>query len=225
MGFLGVLGVCFGGLNLFCALRVRVYVHRARFAPVLLPPLASFHRALAVLSGTKAWITNGYEADAAVVFATTDKSMKHRGISAFLVPKPSPGLSLGKKEDKLGIRASSTCNLIFDECRVPAGNLLGQEGEGFKIAMTTLDAGRIGIAAQALGIAQASLEVAVAYAKDRKSMGTGLPMHARFNVPVDALVQGHGLLLMCSSALYCLPDRPRSWLSTLRDSFRSVPII
>jgi len=125
-----------------------------------------------VLSGTKAWITNGYEADAAVVFATTDKSMKHRGISAFLVPKPSPGLSLGKKEDKLGIRASSTCNLIFDECRVPAGNLLGQEGEGFKIAMTTLDAGRIGIAAQALGIAQASLEVAVAYAKDRKSMGT-----------------------------------------------------
>jgi butyryl-CoA dehydrogenase len=124
-----------------------------------------------VLNGTKAWITNGYEASAAVVFATTDRAKKHKGISAFLVPMPTEGLSLGKKEEKLGIRASSTCNLIFEDCRIPRENLLGQEGEGFKIAMTTLDGGRIGIAAQAVGIAQAALEEAVAYAKQRQAFG------------------------------------------------------
>ncbi|XP_009876204.1 PREDICTED: short-chain specific acyl-CoA dehydrogenase, mitochondrial-like, partial [Apaloderma vittatum] len=88
-----------------------------------------------VLNGTKAWITNAWDASAAVVFATTDKSMKHKGISAFLVPMPTAGLSLGKKEDKLGIRASSTANLIFEDCRIPKANLLGQLGMGFKIAM------------------------------------------------------------------------------------------
>lgn len=124
-----------------------------------------------VLNGTKSWITNGYEADAAIVFATTDKSAGHRGISAFLVPMPTPGLSLGKKEDKLGIRASSTCNLIFEDCRIPAENVLGAEGMGFKIAMGTLDGGRIGIAAQALGIAQAAYEAAVAYSKERVAFG------------------------------------------------------
>eukprot|EP00126_Sphaerothecum_destruens_P007261 Sdes_comp19768_c0_seq2m11820 len=122
-----------------------------------------------ILNGTKAWITNGYEADAAVVFATTDKSKKHKGISAFLVPKPTQGLHLGKKEDKLGIRGSSTCNLIFEDCRIPKENLLGQLGEGFKIAMSTLDGGRIGIAAQALGIGQAAFEAAIEYAQQRKS--------------------------------------------------------
>ena len=125
-----------------------------------------------VLNGTKAWITNGYEAEATIVFATTDKSAKHRGISAFLVPKPYEGLSLGKKEDKLGIRASSTCNIILENCRIPKENLLGKMGEGFKIAMTTLDSGRIGIAAQALGIAQASIDCAVDYASQRKSFGS-----------------------------------------------------
>jgi butyryl-CoA dehydrogenase len=124
-----------------------------------------------VLNGTKAWITNGYEANAAIVFATTDKAMKHKGISAFLVPMPTPGLSLGKKEDKLGIRASSTCNLIFEDCRIPDECLLGELGAGFKIAMGTLDGGRIGIAAQALGIAQAALDAAVGYAKERKAFG------------------------------------------------------
>jgi butyryl-CoA dehydrogenase len=124
-----------------------------------------------VLNGTKAWITNGHEANAAVVFATTDRAKKHKGISAFLVPMPTEGLSLGKKEDKLGIRASSTCNLIFEDCHLPRENLLGQEGDGFKIAMMTLDGGRIGIAAQALGIAQAALEEAVAYAKQREAFG------------------------------------------------------
>ena len=124
-----------------------------------------------VLNGTKAWITNGYDADAAIVFATTDKAAKHRGISAFLVPMPTEGLSLGKKEDKLGIRASSTCNLIFEDCKVPKANVLGDLGAGFKIAMGTLDGGRIGIAAQALGIAQAAFDVARSYAQERQAFG------------------------------------------------------
>lgn len=124
-----------------------------------------------VLNGTKAWITNGYEAGAAVVFATTDKSLKHKGISAFIVPKNVDGFSLGKKEDKLGIRGSSTCSLIFEDCEIPKENILGEPGYGFKIAMKTLDAGRIGIAGQALGIAQASLECAVDYANKRVAFG------------------------------------------------------
>lgn len=122
-----------------------------------------------VLNGTKSWITNGYEASTAIVFATTDKSLKHKGISAFIVPKDTPGFSLGKKEDKLGIRGSSTCNLIFEDCKIPKDYLLGKTGEGFKIAMQTLDAGRIGIAGQAIGIAQASIDCAVDYATKRIS--------------------------------------------------------
>ncbi|KAK2143150.1 hypothetical protein LSH36_873g00013 [Paralvinella palmiformis] len=124
-----------------------------------------------ILNGTKAWITNGHEAEAAVVFATTDKSKKHKGISAFLVPMPTDGLSLGKKEDKLGIKASSTCYLIFEDCRIPKDNLLGELGDGFKIAMKTLDAGRIGIASQAVGIGQAALECALQYSGQRQSFG------------------------------------------------------
>ncbi|XP_055304820.1 short-chain specific acyl-CoA dehydrogenase, mitochondrial [Sitodiplosis mosellana] len=124
-----------------------------------------------VLNGTKAWITNGYEAEAAVVFATTNKELKHKGISAFIVPKDLPGFSLGKKEDKLGIRGSSTCYLIFEDCEIPKENIIGETGYGFKIAMKTLDAGRIGIASQALGIAQASLECAVDYATKRTAFG------------------------------------------------------
>lgn len=123
------------------------------------------------LNGTKSWITNGFESEAVVLFATTDKSKKHKGISALIVPKPINGLSLGKKEDKLGIRGSSTCSLIFEDCVVPQENVLGQPGMGFKIAMMTLDAGRIGIASQALGIAQASLDCAVEYASKRMAFG------------------------------------------------------
>lgn len=130
-----------------------------------------------VLNGTKSWITNSYEASAAVVFATTNKSLKHKGISAFIVPKDTPGFSLGKKEDKLGIRGSSTANLIFDDCKIPKENLLGPLGHGFKIAMTTLDAGRIGVAGQAIGIAQASIDCAVDYALKRTS----------FNKPIASL--------------------------------------
>jgi len=127
-----------------------------------------------ILNGTKAWITNGYEADAALVFATVDKSLKHKGVVALLVDMPSSGLSLGKKEDKLGIRASSTCNLIFEDCRVPKTNRLGEEGDGFRIAMAVLDGGRIGIAAQALGIARAALEASARYANERIAFGKTL---------------------------------------------------
>ncbi|XP_076367288.1 activator-recruited cofactor subunit 42 isoform X4 [Tachypleus tridentatus] len=110
-----------------------------------------------VLNGTKAWITNAYEAEAALVFASTDKSKKHKGISAFIIPMPTEGLSLGKKEDKMGIHGSSTANLVFEDCRIPKENILGEPGEGFKIAMMSLDGGRIGIAGQALGIGQMKL--------------------------------------------------------------------
>ena len=127
-----------------------------------------------ILNGTKAWITNGYEANAALVFATVDKSLKHKGVVALLVDMPTPGLSLGKKEEKLGIRASSTCNLIFENCRVPKANLLGNIGDGFKIAMAVLDGGRIGIAAQALGIGRAALAAAARYAHERKAFGKSL---------------------------------------------------
>ncbi|KAJ8678508.1 hypothetical protein QAD02_014295 [Eretmocerus hayati] len=127
-----------------------------------------------VLNGTKSWITNGYEATGVVVFATTDKSKKHKGISALLVDKPTEGLSLGKKEDKLGIRGSSTCSLIFEDCPVTAENILGEPGMGFKIAMMSLDAGRIGIASQALGIAQAALDCAVEYASKRTAFGNAI---------------------------------------------------
>ena len=122
-----------------------------------------------VINGNKIFITNGGDAEIYVVFARTDKhAQKHHGISAFIVEKGTPGFSFGKKEKKMGIRSSPTCELVFDNCRIPAGNLLGKEGEGFKIAMKTLDGGRIGIAAQALGIAQGAYEEALKYARERK---------------------------------------------------------
>jgi butyryl-CoA dehydrogenase len=122
-----------------------------------------------VLNGTKIFITNAGEAETYVVFARTDKNaQKHHGISAFIVEKGTPGFSFGKKEAKMGIRSSPTMELVFDNCRIPGGQLLGEEGQGFKIAMKTLDGGRIGIASQALGIAQGALEAAVNYAKERK---------------------------------------------------------
>mmetsp|Transcript_8992 Transcript_8992/g.20259 ORF Transcript_8992/g.20259 Transcript_8992/m.20259 type:complete len:343 (+) Transcript_8992:78-1106(+) len=124
------------------------------------------------LNGTKAWITNAHEAEKAVVFATTDRSLPgSKAISAFVVPMDLPGFSLGAKEDKLGIRGSSTANLILENVKLPKEALLGKQGDGFKIAMMTLDAGRIGIASQALGIAQASLDCATKYALERHSFG------------------------------------------------------
>jgi butyryl-CoA dehydrogenase len=125
-----------------------------------------------ILNGSKAWITNAHDAKYGVVLATTDKSLKHKGISAFIVDmKSNKGITIGKKEDKLGIRGSSTGTVTFEDAIIPIEQMLGESGMGFKIAMTTLDGGRIGIASQALGIAQASLECAVKYSIERKSFG------------------------------------------------------
>jgi alkylation response protein AidB-like acyl-CoA dehydrogenase len=125
-----------------------------------------------VLNGIKNWITNGKYADVYFVQAMTNKELGHKGISTFLIDKEEKGLSTGVKEDKLGIRSSDTCTVSFDNCRVHKDQLLGSEGLGFKIAMETLNGGRIGIASQALGIAQASLEAAVKYSKTRKAFGS-----------------------------------------------------
>ncbi len=124
-----------------------------------------------VVNGAKNFITNGGFADVVLVFGMTDKSQGYRGISALLVEKGTPGFSVGKEENKLGIRASDTSELVFEDCRVPVANRLGEEGQGFKIAMASLDAGRIGVAAQALGIAEAAYEAALEYAKVREQFG------------------------------------------------------
>ena len=120
-----------------------------------------------IINGTKMFITSGKNSDLTVVTAYTDKGKKHRGISAFVVAKGTPGFIVGKVEDKMGLRASDTAELIFEDCRVPGENLLGREGDGFVIAMASLDGGRIGIASQAVGIAQACLDAAVEYARTR----------------------------------------------------------
>ena len=127
-----------------------------------------------ILNGSKIFITNAGYADIYIVMAMTDKSKGTRGISAFIVEKDSPGFRVGKKELKMGIRGSSTCELIFENCRVPKENLLSKEGKGFKVAMNTLDGGRIGIAAQALGIAQGALDETIKYVKERKQFGRSL---------------------------------------------------
>ncbi|WP_124728534.1 acyl-CoA dehydrogenase [Staphylospora marina] len=124
-----------------------------------------------VLNGNKIFITNGGDAEIYVVFAVTDPEKRHKGITAFIVEKGTPGFSIGKKEKKLGIRSSPTTEIIFEECRIPVSQRLGEEGEGFKIAMMTLDGGRNGIAAQAVGIAQGAFDAALAYAKERKQFG------------------------------------------------------
>lgn len=124
-----------------------------------------------VINGTKMFITTGKNSDLTVVTGYTDRDKKHRGISAFVVDKGTPGFSVGKEEKKMGLRASDTVELIFEDCRVPAENLLGQEGDGFRIAMASLDGGRIGIASQSVGVAQAALDAAVNYAKERVQFG------------------------------------------------------
>jgi len=130
-----------------------------------------------VLDGRKIFVTNGREAGAALVFAQTDRAKRHHGITAFLVEKGTPGFTVVKTEDKLGIRASDTAEFLFEHCRVPVANQLGEEGQGFKIAMSALDAGRIGIAAQAIGIATAACEASIAYAQERKSFGVPIGQH------------------------------------------------
>ncbi|MDR3225108.1 MAG: acyl-CoA dehydrogenase [Clostridiales Family XIII bacterium] len=127
-----------------------------------------------LLNGTKVFISGGGLADVYVIMAMTDKSQGTRGISSFIVEKGVPGFSRGKKENKMGIRASHACELIFEDCVIPKENLLGQQGRGFKVAMTSLDVGRLGIAAQALGIAQGAFDQTVAYMKQRKQFGRSL---------------------------------------------------
>ncbi|MFW5960984.1 MAG: acyl-CoA dehydrogenase family protein, partial [Desulfohalobiaceae bacterium] len=124
-----------------------------------------------ILNGTKRWISGGATSELFIILAKTDPDAGHKGISAFLVTRDMPGFKTGRKEDKMGLRASDTTDLILDSCRVPAENLLGQEGEGFKIAMSGLDDGRIGIAAQSLGVGQAALDLSVKYAKQRVQFG------------------------------------------------------
>jgi alkylation response protein AidB-like acyl-CoA dehydrogenase len=127
-----------------------------------------------VLNGRKLWITNGKEAGLFVLFATLDPSAGYKGITAFLVEKDSPGFSVGKKEDKLGIRASSTCELILEDCRVPKANVLGEPGKGYKVAIETLNEGRIGIGAQMIGLARGAWECAAKYAQERKQFGKAI---------------------------------------------------
>jgi len=129
-----------------------------------------------IINGTKNWVTNGINSDYVIVFAITEKGIGHKGISCFLIEKSYEGFSPGKPEEKLGIRSSDTCELYFDNMRVPKENLIGSEGDGFKIALSTLDGGRIGIASQALGIAQASLDASITYSKERE----------QFNKPISS---------------------------------------
>ncbi|MGY8763518.1 MAG: acyl-CoA dehydrogenase [Fidelibacterota bacterium] len=124
-----------------------------------------------VINGTKNWVTNGINGDIVILFCMTEKSVGYKGISAFVVEKGTLGLSTGKKENKLGIRASDTCELYFENCLIPCGNMIGEEGQGFKVAMKALGGGRIGIAAQALGLARAALDASISYAKERKQFG------------------------------------------------------
>ncbi len=157
-----------------------------------------------VISGSKIFITNGGEADTYIVFARTDKeAKKHHGISAFIIEKGTPGFTFGKKEEKMGIRSSPTLELIFEKCRIPAENLLGEEGEGFRVAMKTLDGGRIGIASQALGIAQGALDAAVAYAKERKQFDSPLSRFQGVQFQLaDMATQTEAARLMVYNAAY-----------------------
>jgi alkylation response protein AidB-like acyl-CoA dehydrogenase len=127
-----------------------------------------------VLTGRKLWITNGNEADLFIVFATVNPDAGYRGITAFLVERGMGGFTVGKKEDKLGIRASSTCELIFEDCRVPRAHVLGEIGKGYKVAIETLNEGRIGIGAQMIGLARGALDHAIKYTKDRKQFGKAI---------------------------------------------------
>ena len=157
-----------------------------------------------VISGRKLFITNGREASFALVFAQTDRAQAHRGISAFVVEKDTPGFSVSKTEDKLGIRASDTAELVFEEVRVPAANRIGDEGQGFRIALTAIDGGRIGIAAQAVGIAAGAYERAVAYARERKAFGVAIGQHQMVQwmlADMATAIDGGRLLCLHAAAL------------------------
>ncbi len=167
-----------------------------------------------VLSGTKQFITSGSTADVAIVFAVTDPARGKKGISAFIVPTATPGYTVARKEAKLGQRASDTCQIVFDECRVTPDLLLGPEGEGYKIALANLEGGRIGIAAQALGMARAAYEHALAYAKTRETFGRPIVEHQavafRLADMATAIEAARGLVLRAAelrdAGLSCLKE-------------------
>ncbi len=162
-----------------------------------------------VLNGRKLFVSNGREASAALVFCQTDPAQAHHGISAFLVEKGTPGFLVSRTEDKLGIRASDTAEYVFEDCRVPVANRLGEEGQGFKIALAALDAGRIGIAAQAVGIAQGAFERAVAYARERHAFGVPIGQHQMVQwmlADMATAVEGARLLVLEAA---CLKDAGR----------------
>jgi butyryl-CoA dehydrogenase len=157
-----------------------------------------------VITGRKQFITNGREATFALVFAQTDVAAARKGITAFVVEKGTPGFTVSKTEDKLGIRASDTAELVFDECRVPAANRIGEEGQGFKIALATLDGGRIGIAAQAVGIAAGAYARSVTYARERKAFGVPIGQHQMVQwmlADMATTVDGARLLTLRAAAL------------------------
>ncbi|MDU4962058.1 MAG: acyl-CoA dehydrogenase [Sporomusaceae bacterium] len=157
-----------------------------------------------VLNGSKIFITNAGEAETYIVMAMTDKSRGARGISAFIVEKDTPGFTFGKKEHKMGIRSSITMELIFQDVKIPKENLLGKEGDGFKIAMTTLDGGRIGVAAQALGIAQAALDHAVKYSKERVQFGKPIAANQAIAFMIaDMATKVEAARLLTYRAAYC----------------------
>jgi butyryl-CoA dehydrogenase len=160
-----------------------------------------------LLDGRKIFVSNGREAEAALVFAQTDRTKGPRGISAFLVEKGTPGFTVVKTEEKLGIRASDTAELLFEGCRVPASSRLGEEGQGFRIAMTTIDGGRIGIGAQAVGIAVAAYEASVAYARERKSFGVPIGQHQMVQWMLADMATGIEAARLLTLRAACLKDR------------------
>lgn len=157
-----------------------------------------------VINGIKNWITNGISADTVLVVTQTDKEKAHHGITTFVVEKGTPGFGHGVKEDKLGIRSSDTCSLTFENCRVPEENTVWEVGKGFNFAMQTLNGGRIGIAAQAVGIAEASLEAATKYAKTRKAFGTEIANHQAIQFKLaDMAVKVEAAKLLTLQAAAC----------------------
>jgi alkylation response protein AidB-like acyl-CoA dehydrogenase len=155
-----------------------------------------------ILNGQKLWITNAKEAEVFVVFATVDKSAGYKGITAFIVEKSFPGFSVGKKEDKMGIRASSTAELIFENCEVPVANLLGEIGKGYKIAIETLNEGRIGIGAQMIGVARGAFDAAVKYAQTRQQFGKSISTFQglQFQIAEAAILLESATLMVYNAA-------------------------
>jgi alkylation response protein AidB-like acyl-CoA dehydrogenase len=162
------------------------------------------------LSGRKLWITNASEADVFLVFATVDRTLRHRGITAFIVPRSTPGLSVGRKEDKLGIRASSTCEVTLDDCLVSDDQVLGQVGQGYKVAIETLNEGRIGIGAQMVGLAAGALDHALAHARERRQFGRPIAefQAVQFQLARMAVEVESARLLVYHAARLCDAGRP-----------------